>query len=51
MPITRNFVDIGDDDNLPDIAELLSGMKRKNNSASVDPKSGDDNGFVRINLS
>lgn len=32
-----------DDDDFPDIDELLSGMKQKNNSASADPNSHDNN--------
>jgi len=43
LTATRNPPNSDDDDDFPDIDELLSGMKQKNNLASADPNSDNNN--------
>ncbi len=48
MTATRNSPNSGDDDDLPDIDELLSCIKQKNISASANPNRDDDDDFLDI---
>lgn len=48
LTATRNPLDSDEDNDLPDIDELLSGMMQKNNSAGADPNGGDDHDFIDI---
>ena len=48
MTATRNTPNSDDDDDLPDIDELLSRIKQKDIWASVNPNRDDDDGFLDI---
>jgi hypothetical protein len=48
LTATRNSPNSDDDDDLPDIDELLSGIKQKDIWASANPNRDDDDGFLDI---
>ena len=48
LTATRKSANSDDDDDFPDIDELLSGIMQKESPASADPNSDDDDGFIDI---